>query len=81
MLLLLYTLVVLWFARHGQRRWRPTRWPWYPAKTDPSFPDMLTALRQATLRRHFHRFFHDPTLTPVLQKPFRRLLTLWKRAA
>ena len=78
---LLYGMVVVWFARHGHVRWRPTRWPWYLRKTDPSFADMLTALRQATLRQRFCRFLENPTTPQVLQNPFRKLLRLWKRAA
>ena len=80
-LLLLYSLVVEWFARHGHARWRPPRWPWYRAKATPSFADLLTCLRQATLRRHFRRVFQNPAVPRVLRKPLQSLLTLWKRAA
>ena len=80
-LFLLYSLIVLWFAQTGRRRWRPTRWPWYPRKTTPSFADMLATLRQATVRYQFRRIFRNPLLPAVHQKPLKRLLTLWKRAA
>jgi hypothetical protein len=51
MALLLYTLVVTWFAQEGHRRWRPLDCPWYVSKRDPSFADMLTTLRQLSVRR------------------------------
>jgi hypothetical protein len=47
--LLVYDLVLLWFAEHAHAATRPT-WPvrpWYRHKTAPSFVDMLTALRVA----------------------------------
>jgi len=46
---LLFTLIVLWYAEAGHRSrfdvW-PLR-PWYRTKTDPSFEDMLWAVRRA----------------------------------
>lgn len=52
-----YSLVVLWYALHGhcpqivtQRRIEA---PWYLAKTDPSFADMLTALRHTIIATRF----------------------------
>ncbi len=51
MALLLYTLVVTWFAQEGHRRWRPLDCPWYVSKRDPSFVDMLTTLRQLSVRK------------------------------
>ena len=56
---LVYALVLLWYADqvhpdvaagHAPNGW-PDR-PWYRAKTTPSFPDMLTALRRAGWRRY-----------------------------
>ena len=45
---IVYDLVLLWYAERAQQGLAPS-WlvrPWYRAKTSPSFPDMLTALRQ-----------------------------------
>ena len=50
--MLLYSLVVLWFAREGHRSWRPLDCPWYTSKTEPSFADMLATLRRLSVRRH-----------------------------
>jgi hypothetical protein len=47
--LLLYSLVVLWFARVGHHAYRPLPRPWYPKKERPSFADMLRTLRRESL--------------------------------
>jgi len=43
--MLLYTLIVLWFARCGHRRYRRSHRPWYRGKSRASFADMLATLR------------------------------------
>lgn len=48
--MLLYSLIVLWFAREGHRSWRPIICPWYASKTTPSFADMLHTLRRLSVR-------------------------------
>ena len=50
--MLLYSLIVLWFAREGHRSWRPLDCPWYTSKAEPSFADMLATLRRLSVRRH-----------------------------
>lgn len=49
--MLLYSLIVLWFAREGHHRWRPLLCPWYTSKTAPSFADMLGTLRRLSVRQ------------------------------
>lgn len=49
--MLLYSLIVLWFAREGHRSWRPMVCPWYTSKTAPSFKDMLATLRRLSVRK------------------------------
>jgi hypothetical protein len=48
--LLVHTLVVVWYARHGHHRSgitaRRAAEPWYRTKTEPAFEDMLTQLRR-----------------------------------
>ncbi len=51
--LLVHSLVIIWYARHGhdpaditQRRHAE---PWYPAKTEPAFEDMLAKLRRTLI--------------------------------
>lgn len=52
-----YSLVVLWYAVSGHRpeivTERRIAEPWYLAKTDPSFADMLTALRRTIIAARF----------------------------
>lgn len=49
--MLLYSLIVVWFARHGHRRWQAPDRPWYRSKRGPAFVDMLDTLRNETLRK------------------------------
>lgn len=52
-----YSLVVLWYAISGHRpeivTERRVQEPWYLSKTDPSFADMLTALRHTVIATRF----------------------------
>lgn len=48
--MLLYSLIVVWFAGHGHRQWQAPDRPWYRSKRGPAFVDMLDALRSETLR-------------------------------
>lgn len=50
-LMLLYSVVVLWFTREGQYFRRPSSMPWYPHKTAISFADMLSTLRWRMFRQ------------------------------
>lgn len=47
--LLLYSLIVLWFAQIGHLLYRPLVRPWYRTKVRPSFADMLRTLRRESL--------------------------------
>jgi len=51
--LLVHTLVITWYARHGHNPARITArrhaQPWYRAKTEPAFEDMLTQLRRVLI--------------------------------
>jgi len=72
---LVYGLVLLWYAdeHHGAVS---TAWvdrPWYPAKTGPSFLDMLTALRRAGWRRYL-------SAAPVPSRCPRNLAFSWPEA-
>jgi hypothetical protein len=48
--MLLYSLIVLWFASEGHRRYRPLDCLWYRSKSAPSFADMLATLRRESIR-------------------------------
>jgi hypothetical protein len=43
--MLLYSLIVLWFAQEGHRHYQPPQRPWYIGKVHASFADMLATLR------------------------------------
>jgi hypothetical protein len=62
--LLVHTLVITWYARHGHSPARVTArrhaQPWYPAKTEPAFEDMLTQLRRVLIAAHFQGFRRKP---------------------
>jgi hypothetical protein len=70
---LVYALILLWYAGHVHpdvaTGHRPLAWPdrpWYRAKTTPSFPDMLAALRRAGWRRYLSA---SPSSTHPHQNP------------
>ena len=51
--LIIHTIVVLWYAGHGHHpaviAQRRAAEPWYRAKTEPAFEDMLTQLRRVLI--------------------------------
>jgi hypothetical protein len=55
MALVLYSLIVLWFHRVGHRHLQFPDRPWYTRKCEPSFADLLTALRRASWREKIRR--------------------------
>jgi hypothetical protein len=50
MAMLLYTLIVHWYASIGRRQESLPIFPWYAAKAHASFADMLATLRRESLR-------------------------------
>jgi hypothetical protein len=51
MAMLLYSLIVLWFASEGHRDYMPVFRPWYRTKRGPCFIDMLATLRRLSVRQ------------------------------
>ena len=51
MAMLLYSLIVLWFAKAGHSLHRREILPWYRHKLHASFEDMLATLRAAGVRQ------------------------------
>jgi hypothetical protein len=49
--MLLYSLVLLWFAREGHRHYQPPVRPWYVGKKEASFADMLATLRSCSIKQ------------------------------
>ena len=52
MAMLIYSLVIIWFAREGHRHWQPADHAWYATKRDQSFADMLAELKRRSVRRY-----------------------------
>ena len=72
--MLLYTLIVLWFARCGHRHYRQPHRPWYRAKRHPSFADMLVTLRCESVNAQV-------LSTPPKERGSRKLLKTIMQAA
>jgi hypothetical protein len=55
--LLVQSLVILWYTRHGHHpdvaRERRRLAPWYPTKTEPAYHDMLITLRRTLITARF----------------------------
>ena len=47
--MLLYGLIVYWFATKGHQQFRRTERPWYTRERQPSFREMLAALRHESI--------------------------------
>ena len=76
--MLLYSLIVVWFARKGHRHLSFPNRPWYRQKHRASFADMLTTLRRECLRE---TFLQTPAWDPGSAKLVRSLVDLCSRAA
>jgi len=48
--MLLYSAIVLWFAKVGVLSWRVPQYSWYRRKRLPSFADMVAVLKRESLR-------------------------------
>ena len=53
--MMLYSLIVLWFAQEGHRHHREATRPWYTTKSHPTFTDILATLRRESLREQIYR--------------------------
>ena len=76
----LYTLTILWFAEHGSFNLAAYRkaHPWYRQKETPSFADILTCLRAASLDESIS---DAPGNKPASKKTLLFLLEPLERAA
>jgi len=79
--LLVHTLIVAWYARHGHDpadiTARRAAQPWYHAKTEPAFEDMLTKLRRTLITA---RISGGSAATPTPAQT-RAVLAAWHAAA
>jgi len=79
--LLVHTLIITWYARHGHTPTRITArryaQPWYRAKTEPAFEDMLTQLRRVLITARISKGSGaDPT-----PEQTKAVLAAWHAAA
>jgi DDE superfamily endonuclease len=79
--MLIHTLIIIWYARHGRHgsdiARRRAAQPWYAAKTEPAFEDMLTSLRRVMITA---RISAGSRATPTPQQ-IQDVLTAWHAAA
>jgi hypothetical protein len=66
--MLLYSLIVKWFATEGHRHYRPLPQSWYADKPHASFSDMLATLRRRSIyEQTFAWGLHGPGSQKILQ--------------
>jgi len=79
--LLTCTLIITWYARHGHHRAgitaRRHAQPWYHAKTEPAFEDMLTQLRRVLITA---RISKGSAASPTPEQT-KAVLAAWHAAA
>ena len=67
MALLLYSLIVIWFAQDGHRSYVVPPRPWYRTKTQPSFADMLATLKRESLKEEVSKHLGNRPLPRNLE--------------
>ena len=77
--MLLYSLVVVWFGAVGYTHWQAVPMSWYPARSAPSFGDMLATLRRQILAHNL--VSRTPANDGQTQKTLATLIDLVVRAA
>ena len=79
--MLVHTLVITWYARHGHHRAGPAArrraQPWYHAKTEPAFEDMLTQLRRVLITARISK----GSATQPTPEQTKAVLAAWHAAA
>jgi hypothetical protein len=80
-LMLLYSVIVLWFGQEGHAKYRKPIWPWYRNKTAISFADMQQTLRMEMLRHHLKQNLSDPVNKQGSRNPLRIIARFARLAA
>jgi SRSO17 transposase len=73
MAMVLYSLVIAWFAEHGYKKCRFPNRPWYTRKSTPAFTDILTTMRKESMREYF-------LSTPEWTQGSRKIIRLFAEA-
>jgi hypothetical protein len=71
--MVLYSLVISWFAELGYKKCKFPNRPWYTRKSTAAFTDILTTLRKESMREYF-------LSTPEWTKGSRKLIRLFAEA-
>jgi hypothetical protein len=77
MALLLYDLIVLWYVEYAAHRSPLRVLPWYPTKRQPSFSDMLLALRRESLEETIFA----PGIEPLVASKIKNMLEFMLQTA
>lgn len=79
--MLVHTLIITWYAQHGHEHCditaRRAAEPWYTAKTEPAFEDMLTKLRRVLICARIS----GGSATPPEPEQITAVLAAWHAAA
>jgi DDE superfamily endonuclease len=79
--MLVHTLIVIWYARHGHDAAgiaaRRAAQPWYTTKTEPAFEDMLAKLRRVMIIARISK----NRSTPPTPQQTQAVLAAWEAAA
>jgi len=78
MALMLYSLIVLWYAQEGHKKAMLANRPWYRSKDRAAFADMLATLRRQSLRE---TFLNTPQWDRKSTKVIKALVELCSKAA
>jgi hypothetical protein len=76
MAMLLYTFTVLWYVEYAAHRHPLVALPWYRSKSQPSFSDMLLALRCESLEETIFTHAAEPLPPSKIKKTLEFLLQL-----
>ncbi len=55
MAMLLYSLIVYWYATQGHKKANLQIFPWYTRKTNVSFADMLALLKSLSIKQRISK--------------------------
>lgn len=76
MAMFLHSLTVVWYATDGHKDFQIPERPWYSWKTEPSFADLLTTLRQKSWEDKFSAVSSDTTQHDIYGNLLTYLATL-----
>ena len=76
MAMLLYSVIVTWFAQHGHADYQPLNCPWYKHKEHASFADMLATLRKLGIHERYFELGRSEARSKKLLQILEKLVQL-----